>query len=314
MRAIDIFESHAKKKISILHWGQPWMWNGTYMPFQTAQYDKLRQRGIIPLISWWSWDLCCGTNQANFQNRDVYNGTYDAYIHQWARDAKAWGHPFFLRLDAEMNGWWFPWGEGITSAGTLPNGNQPGDYMKAYRHVHDVFTKVGATNATWVWCPNRVMNWLYDLSHHAPLTQVYPGDAYVDWICLDGYNWGSDGGSGWQTFDQIFTYSYNDIQTVAPNKPLMLGEVASSEDGGPLGRPYSKGPWITDMFTTQLQTKYDKVKAVVWYDTNDGNTKLDWPIESSLNSQNAFAAAIQSPYYATNQFANITTSPIPVLK
>ena len=74
-------------------------------------------------------------------------GTHDAYIREFAEDARDWGHPFFLRFNWEMNGNWFPWSEGV-------NGNQPGEYVAAWRHVHDIFTEVGATNATWVWCPN----------------------------------------------------------------------------------------------------------------------------------------------------------------
>ena len=46
-----------------------------------------------------------------------------------------------------MNGNWFAWMEGV-------NGNQPGEYVAAWRHVHDIFTAVGATNVSWVWCPN----------------------------------------------------------------------------------------------------------------------------------------------------------------
>ena len=73
-------------------------------------------------------------------------GTYDAYIREFAEGARDWGHPFFLRFNWEMNGDWFPWAERV-------NGNQPGEYVAAWRHVHDIFTAVGATNATWVWCP-----------------------------------------------------------------------------------------------------------------------------------------------------------------
>ena len=87
---------------------------------------------------------------------------------QWATAAKAWGHPFFLRFDHEMNGnWQFPWAE-------LLNGNKPGDYVKAWRHVHDMFTSLGATNVSWVWCPN------VSGGSTRPMAQLYPGDAYVD--------------------------------------------------------------------------------------------------------------------------------------
>ncbi len=37
------------------------------------------------------------------------------------------------------------------------NGDQPGEFVAAWRHVHDIFTSVGATNATWVWCPYTVI-------------------------------------------------------------------------------------------------------------------------------------------------------------
>lgn len=43
--------------------------------------------------------------------------------------------------------WQFPWSE-------KPDGNQPGDYVKMWRHVHDIFNQEGTKNVTWVWCPN----------------------------------------------------------------------------------------------------------------------------------------------------------------
>ena len=53
------------------------------------------------------------------------------------KQAADWGHwPFFLRFDWEMNGFWFPWNEGV-------NGNKPGEFVAAWRHVHDIFTEVG---------------------------------------------------------------------------------------------------------------------------------------------------------------------------
>jgi endoglucanase len=65
---------------------------------------------------------------------------------------------------------------------------------------------------------------------------VYPGDAYVDWTCLDGYNWGSNPAGnlgGWQTFDQVYHSTYHDIvDTLAPTKPMIIGEMASTEYGG----------------------------------------------------------------------------------
>jgi hypothetical protein len=300
---MDQFETRAKKKMSIYHWGQPWKMNGAFQNFYATWFDNVRAHGSIPLIDWGSWQLGYGPTQADFQLIDVYNGTYDAYIRQWATDAKNWGHPFFLRFDWEMNGTWqFPWAEQI-------NGNQPGDYIKAWRHVHDIFTSVGASNVTWVWCPN------VSSPISRPLNQLYPGDAYVDWTCMDGYNKDTT----WLNFNQVFNGvginwiypTYNELLTVAPNKPIMIGETASLEagDGGA-----KKAAWITDALTTQLPKYFPKIKAFVWFNWDDGDPKLTFPIESSQASINAFATGIGSNYYAANVFGNLNTSPIPIPK
>src|SRR4029079_13040147 len=127
-----------------------------------------RSRGAIPLIDWGSWDYTKGLTQPDFALRNIANGatysysgqTFDSYVTKWATDAKAWGHPFFLRFNWEMNGWWqFPWTTARDPAtGRSANGNTSADYVNAWRHVHDIFTRVGATNVSWVWCPNISSN------------------------------------------------------------------------------------------------------------------------------------------------------------
>ena len=58
-RTIDAFESHAGKRVSIVHWGQPWYWgsHGGYQAFQRDMAERVRLRGSIPMINWNSWDL-----------------------------------------------------------------------------------------------------------------------------------------------------------------------------------------------------------------------------------------------------------------
>jgi hypothetical protein len=77
----------------------------------------------------------------------VAAGAQDNYIRSWAAAAKSWGQPLFLRYAWEMNAPWFSWGSGA-------NGTTGADYVAAWRHVHDIFQSVGATNVKWVWCPN----------------------------------------------------------------------------------------------------------------------------------------------------------------
>lgn len=298
--AIDIFEEHAGKKLSILHWGQSW-WhcNGRcdYQLFnlQLVQYEVVRQRGYIPLVDWASYDYGAPNllDQPEFSLSTIIAGQHDEYIHEWATQAKAWGHPFFLRFNWEMNGDWFPWSERV-------NGNQPGEFAQAWRHVHDIFEEVGANNVTWVWCPNVIG------PATAPLETLYPGNEYVDWVCMDGYNTGTHparSGRRWQTFEEIFSETYNTLRILAPNKPIMIGEFASTEVGG------SKAEWIRYTFTYALPKLFPEVRAVVWFNWNLRG--IDWAIESSPEAQLAFAESIASSHYSRNRYSELSISPIP---
>jgi Glycosyl hydrolase family 26 len=294
MAAIDAFERKARKGISLLAFSSPFF--DCIVPpcvpyhFPTFIMEKLRQRGTIPFLSWASQSVPASLDQPDYSLKSVAAGAHDAYVREFAELAREWGRPFFLRFDAEMNGFWFPWSEGI-------NGNKPGDYVAAWRHIHDIFTEVGATNATWVWCPN------VDFTRFlTPLEGLYPGDRYVDWTCLDGFNWGNTRNSaGWQTFDQIFRSTYKRVLTIAPSKPMVIGEVASEERGG------SKPSWIKHIFRT-IPQNYRKVRAVIWFDEKDQG--MHWPIESSKASTNAFAKAIGRSIYRPNVFSELPPGPV----
>ena len=295
LNAVAQFEGAAGKGLSLIEFGSPFAECGdagcVMTSFPTTPLENARSYGAIPVFSWNSSTSSTQLDQPDYSLGMVIGGRYDAYIREFAEKAKAWGHPFFLRFNWEMNGFWFPWGEGV-------NGNAPGQYVAAWRHVHDIFTEVGATNVSWVWCPN------VDLySALTPLGELYPGDAYVDWTGIDGFNWGNRAGSpGWQTFDQVFSRTYKRIVTrVAPSKPMMLAEVAASNKGG------NKPDWIKDMLLT-IRHDYRKIRAVVWYDVDDRGT--NWPIERRPQDYRAFRAGIAAGAYKPNEYSAFTESPI----
>lgn len=287
MNAVDDFERMAGKRMSILNWGDMFFSPqncGGYCNFDPTLFDRVRDHGSIPFVSWAS-----APATGAFTDAAIAAGSQDAYLRRWATAAKRWGHPFFLRFDWEMNGSWFGWGAGA-------NGNTAADYVAMWRHVHRVFQSVGATNVTWVWCPN------IDLDHLAPLASLYPGDKYVDWVGLDGYNWGTNPAGhdgGWETFESVFHSTYETIvKWIAPGKPVIVSEVGSSEHGG------SKAAWITDMLGAQLLKKFPKVAGVLWFDRAGSEADgMDWPIESSRAATRAFASAIQKRAYTTNAYA-----------
>lgn len=54
------------------------------------------------------------------------------------------------------------------------------------------------------------------------------------------------------------------------------------------------------------------MKALVWF--NSDAKGMDWTIETSPEAQEAFASGIASSYYAANDFASLSVSPIPPLE
>ncbi len=264
----NTFAGHAGKEPSILHWGMnapPWVHDFNY--WQPA-LNLVLSRGDINAV-----DMSTGTTT----DKDIANGVYDASIRTWMQQAAAWGHPFFLILDVEMNGTWEPYSPGV-------NGNTAADFVNMWRHMHDLAVQAGATNITWVWAPNVDPAKIF-----TPYSQLYPGDGYVDWTGLDGFN--KDGKS---TFSWLYSSSYTNLLAIAATKPIMITQVSSVEGG------IGKAAWITDMLT-QLPVSFPQIKAFVWFNwrINENGSWWDWEIESSASAQSAFASGVASSYYAT---------------
>ena len=148
--------------------------------------------------------------------------------------------------------------------------------MRAWRHVHDIFRAAGATNVKWVWSPNVVY------SNSPPLAPYYPGDAYVDQVGMDGYNWGDyfSFWKAWMSFEEIFGPTIAQVRTFT-SRPLMVAETASTELGG------DKAAWIRDFFAALR--RHPEVTGFVWFNQKK---ETDWRIESSAAARSAFAEGI----------------------
>jgi hypothetical protein len=270
----NTFEAHAGKAPSLVHFGQPAPWT---QQFSAQPLELTRARGAIPLMD-------MGSNGATLG--EIASGAKDSYLIGWAKAVRSYEKPFFLRWDWEMNGTWFQWGAEAAA--------NPALFKSAWRHFHDVVEAQGATNVTWVWCPN------VRFAESTPLTSLYPGGEYVDWTCADGYNHGTNpiNPSGWIKFSPLFSPTYGVLQNMAPEKPVMVAETASTELGG------SKAQWIADAYSTQLPAKFPNIRAISWFNWNipvEGS-RQDWPIESSESAQESFSNVISSPYFAKNTF------------
>jgi hypothetical protein len=290
MSAARRFEGEVGHGLSLLQFSAPFAdcsgGSCEFYGFPTREMAKIRSHGAIPLFSWNSG--ASGADPSRFQLKDLRRGRYDSHIRGFARAARQWGHPFFLRFNWEMNGDWFPWGAGV-------NGNRQWEFKAAWRHVHRIFSRAGARNVSWVWCP---------YARDEPLRPFYPGGRYVDWTCLDGYNWGPDSPepAPWRSFREIFAPAYRRIaRHIAPRKPMLIAETASIGDGA------AKARWVRGMFRS-LRNGFPKVRGLVWFNKVDG--EMQWPLEGSPTVTRAFGRGLDKGY-EESVFSNLRRSPIP---
>ncbi|MFC4785113.1 glycoside hydrolase family 26 protein [Nocardioides sp. MAHUQ-72] len=233
--------------------------------FDATGAARIAATGAVPEVTWEPWDPAAGTTQPAYTLDRIASGALDGYVSRWARQIRSYGKPVVIRLAHEMNGNWYPWAEGV-------NGNGPGDFVAAWRHVVGVFKANRVGNVTWSWAPNVP----YDGS--TPLSRLYPGDAYVTRVGLDGYNWSTlQPWSTWQSFADVFGPGLAQLAALT-SKPVYIAETASPEVGG------DKAAWIADMWSTLAA--HPEIRGVTWFDFDK---ETDWQIDSSDASLAAFA-------------------------
>jgi hypothetical protein len=269
-RAIDGFASMIGSSPAIVNvyipWASPWgteTWNNWLM-------DSIVSRGAIPMVSWepqdWgSTDLA----DPRFSLDAILAGRYDSYIQSWAKAAASWKKPVLLRFAHEMNGDWYPW-----AVGDGRNGNTPAKYVGVWSRIRGIFSAAGASNVRFVWCPDGGANL-------GLLASLYPGDADVEYVAFDQYNWG---GSVWQSAYAALWPAYVAI-TGLTQKPLFIAEMGSAEDGG------SKADFIAKLFGYTIPVLLPRIHGICWFSESK---QRDWRVETSSSSLTSYNQAVQS--------------------
>jgi hypothetical protein len=202
----------------------------------------------MPFITLEPWSLISQEDQADqpkYSLATIASGTYDADLRRIASVIAGFASPVYLRFAHEMNGNWYPWGSDV-------NGNQPADYVRAWRHVHDVFTAAGATNARWVWSPDADPG-----SDPIPLQPLYPGDAYVDYVGLTAYGHTKSQPTATDTLDPAL----QQIEAIS-KRPVILSEIGADGPG--------KEVWIQSL--GQLLRADRRIRGFVWFNTTAQTT------------------------------------------
>lgn len=270
---VDAFTAATQHQPGALQFTQGWADD----QFHRAAFDRIAARKMLPILAWEPWDHKATGRGRSHGDQPAYRlsriiaGDFDPYIRSWAEGIKTLGYPVAVRFAHEMNGFWYPWCE-------QSNGNRRGDYVKAYRHVHQIFAAAGADKVIWIWSPNVT----YPSAE--PLRDLYPGDSYVDWIGLSGY-YGTAGVEQYRSFDRIFTDTFAELRRFN-RKPIVITETAATDSAG------QKARWIRTMF--QQLPRHGNVIGVVWFELVN---ELDWRVANSPAAAKAFADGARSSRY-----------------
>ncbi|SDS28603.1 glycoside hydrolase family 26 protein [Actinoplanes derwentensis] len=215
-----------------------------------------------PMVSW------RGTKYAK-----ILDGSSDDLIVAAARRIKRFDRPVLLRWGWEMNGRWYEWGG-------AQNGKNPAGYIKSFRHLRKIFDAEGADQVSWVWSPNwnssTKQSW-------DTIDAYYPGDKYVDWVGVSGYNLHNE--SPDVLFDPIY-------RLFSARKPLMLTEVGSKDHGGS-----TKADWITKL--SGYVAERPAIGGVVWFDTDTHPAYPEhWRFDTTAASTAAYQAMARTARFS----------------
>ena len=265
---------------SIIHWG-----NTDPDTFNSSMMTQVRTYGAIPMVDFAV--SYSGTDQCPA----ITSGTYDTWITTWAEAAAAWGYPFWLRWGHEMNGNWFPWG----------TSNTPAAYVAAFQHIHGLFQSAGATNASFIWCPN-------DGSSNATYNSYYPGDAYVDWIGMDSYAGPDQNGD--VDFDGCFSAMYANLLSLSNSasntKPMIVCETG-------VDASYNQGAWFTSLGAELTAANYPRIYGFTYFDWSQygPGVQANWPINAN-GEASYLAAVVAGSYWLKGTFGSLPAGKVPI--
>ncbi len=243
-------------RATFVHWG-----NDAEFPLHLTETTK--DKTLV--IFWEAMDYhVASIDQPRYSYAAILRGDWDIYFKTFAEQARIYGGPVILIPFEEMNGDWYPW------SGTK-NGNSPAQHIDAYRYIREFFRDT--PNVKFGWAVNG--DSVPDTAGNR-IADYYPGDAFVDYVGVDGFNFGDP----WMTFDEIYGSALQQLKTF--KKPIYIFSMASAD--GP-----KKAAWIADALTAELP-KYPEVKGWVWFNENK---ERDWRVWSDDASLEAFKKAIR---------------------
>ena len=268
--------------------------------FVDGPLTNIWDAGHVPLVSWQPFARE-QQQTSEIVEREIARGKYDKELRTWADLLAEWTRPrgddtrgrrLYFRPAHEMNGNWFPWSAVDSTRisatpepasgngrGENPSAGTPEEYVAMWKRIHRTFskTKMDGTDIQWMWSPNA------DEIGGIRAERYYPGDAFVDWVGLDGFNFGGSqeykngATSTWRTPQQLFDSILGRVRELT-DKPVALAEFASSSvpDSGTGNQPQKKAGWIRSVFEYVAE---NDIKMACWFNVDQtGNDESDWAV------------------------------------
>lgn len=265
----------------------------------SKQSDNIASQRAVPLISWMPIDE---SRPDDNLLPEITDGKWDNYLNTWGLGLKQWlssqsqNASVYLRFGHEFNGDWYSYS------------NTPADFVAAWQYVHQKFSEFGLDQSIqWVWSPNHL-----SFDDYNDITVYYPGDNYVDWTGIDGYNWGDYFPfSSWRSFEYIFGPTYRKLIDFFPSKPIMINEFSSvspfdrfhKNSGRPYNYTLSRRLWFR-LSLYVLKRQFPAIRAVSFF--NKDKERARWSLyDIALHGADASGLvgvneAIQDPYFISN--------------
>jgi hypothetical protein len=263
---------------NFLEWYQTWPTsaaNSSSAPLYWDSQEQLaRSHRLTALISW-------GTD--NIPLDTIINGASDGEdavaLAPAAALAKSYPGTLYIRLDWEMNGSWSGWNP--SNPAQEGQSETPATFVAMWQHVVNYFRAVGVTNVKWVWAPNVD-------GGTGTMGAYYPGNSYVDYVGLDGYNYAYTQDAAWQTPQQVFGASYSELESIT-QKQVIITETSSVEaDSTDASEGFSKAQWIAQL--SSYLPSLGNVIGVCWFNQPAlvGATTVNFGVHSSSAALNAW--------------------------
>jgi len=274
------FEKKLGKKMAFANIYSEW----TYLENAKLQNDleEISHNGWVPIISSNPFFFSKCSDEGISLYKTIAEGYCDEFLSAAGENLRGYKEPIFFRFAWEMNLPDMYWSIKKTNS-------TPEEFKNAWRRIHDIWGEAGVENIVWVLS--------FNTSHPKtiPYHELYPGDDYVDWVAIDGYNWGNSyDWSNWTDFNGVFRNSYNELTKIS-DKPMMLSEVNSAEVGG------DKAAWLEDMMVEQIPNNFPEIEMIVFFNENKSQgERVDWRIEKSSEYISAVQKGFENDIYQSS--------------